>query len=264
MKMIIAYDGTLNAKTALKYGLRKLREDGGSAVVLSLFHSAMFVDYGAGPRAEEIARAESRRYVEDAKNIIAENGEGLRVRMVEKEGEPDEEILGLAGEESADLILAPPKYKSIIKKAPCPVVLVPGNILVPVDSTENSRSAVGRIADEALATGSKVILLGLVPVHMYGLSEKEELKKVEKDTRGSLREIKKALEATGVEAEELLRPGYPDEEILKAMEEFTVSMLMIPTVDETPSEISKAANIILDEPEKMKAPVILVPSTKTS
>ncbi len=260
MKLLIAYDGTLNSKTALRYGLGKLKEQGGRAVVLSLFHSAMFVDYGAGPRAEEVARAESARHLDEARKIIEELGEGLRVRIVEKEGEPESEITGFAEEEGADLILAPPRYKSIIKNAPCPVVLIPGAILVPVDSTENSAAAIDRIVAESKATGSKVVLMGIVPVHMYGRSERDELRKVERDTRASLKEVKEALDKQGVETVETMRPGYPDEEIIKAMDEFKVSMIMIPMVDDTPSELSKAASIIMDEPEKIKRPVLLIPA----
>ena len=57
MKLLIVYDGTINSKSALKYGLGKLRQEGGRAVVLHVFESNMFVGYGAGPNAEDHARA---------------------------------------------------------------------------------------------------------------------------------------------------------------------------------------------------------------
>src|SRR5512143_2997402 len=90
MKILIAYDGSINSKTALEYGLAKLRESGGSAVVLHVFHSAMFVDYGAGPNAEALARGEAKRHVEEARRIGQEKGEGLPVRIEEREGVPEE------------------------------------------------------------------------------------------------------------------------------------------------------------------------------
>jgi nucleotide-binding universal stress UspA family protein len=258
MKILIAYDGTLDSRNALRYGLKKLGEEGGSAVVLSLFHSAMFVDYGAGPKAEEMARAEAARRLADARKMVDEAG-GLRVRFEETEGEPEEEILGYAGDISFDVILAPARYGSIAGKAPCPVISFPGSILVPVDGTGYSGAALDRVIAEASATGSRVVLLGVVPVHMYGLSEEEELKKVEKDTRGYLRQIKKALDKEGIEAVETVRPGYPDEEILRAMEEFKVSMVIIPTAEESPSEVAKAASMITGEEDEMKRHVVLVP-----
>jgi len=38
------------------YGLSKLREEGGSAVILQVFDSGMFIGYGEGPGAETAAR----------------------------------------------------------------------------------------------------------------------------------------------------------------------------------------------------------------
>ena len=49
--------------------------------------------------------------------------------------------------------------------------------------------------------------------------------------------------------------GYPDEEILKAAEEFAVSLIMLPTGGKTPSELTKAAAILLEEPERIRRPV---------
>src|SRR5512143_2830125 len=105
MKILIAYDGSINSKTALEYGLAKLRESGGSAVVLHVFHSEMFVDYGAGPFAEDLARQEAKRYVEEARRIIEEKGTGLTVKLEEREGVPEEEIAGYAGEGAFDVVL---------------------------------------------------------------------------------------------------------------------------------------------------------------
>jgi nucleotide-binding universal stress UspA family protein len=93
---------------------------------------------------------------------------------------------------------------------------------------------------------------------MYGISEKAELKKVEAETRGSMKEIRQLLEARGVYTSEVVRPGYPDEEILKAIDEFAVSMVIIPTLDDVPSELNKAASIILED---LKKPIVMVPAS---
>lgn len=261
MNILIAYDGTLNAKSALKYGIGKLKEEGGRATVLHLFHSAMFVDYGAGPNAESMARAEAARHLSEAKKIIEEHGAGSWIKVEEVDGEPEEEVLGFLEDGNFDIVLSPPRYKSLAKTAPCPVVFVPGTILVPVDSTANAGSAIEQIIREASATGSEVVMLGVLPVHMYGTSEKAELKKVETDTRRSMKEIMQQLEARGVKVFEVMRPGYPDEEILKAIEEFAASMVIIPTMDDMPSELNKAASIVLEEAERNKKPVMVLPGS---
>lgn len=259
MKILIAYDGTLNAKTALEYGLARLRESGGSAVVLHVFHAEMFVDYGAGPNAEALARDEARRYIEGARKIINEKGTGLSVRVEEREGIPEDEIMARASESAFDVVLVTPKYKSVARKAQSPVIVIPGTIVVPVDNSAVSESALARIIDEAKATGSKVALAGIVPVHMYGYSEKDELEKIEKETRESVSRIAEALAADGIAIAEAMRFGYPDEEILKAVEEYSASMVIIPTVEDVPSEISKAAGIIQDEAGSLKKPLLIVP-----
>jgi len=257
MKILIAYDGTINSKAALRYGLGRLKEEGGRALVLSLFHSAMFVDYEGGFKAEEMARAETAKRLAEARAIITESGAGLWVRFEETDGEPDAEIVGKAEEFGPDVILAPAKYNSLTGRVACPIIAFPGCILVPVDSTGHADAALGRIIAEAKATLSRVALVGIVPVHMYGASEKDEVAALEKDTLASVKALGKALKKEGVEVLEAMRPGYPDEEILRAMEDFKASILMVPTVEDSPSELGKAANMITEE-ETLKRHVMIV------
>jgi len=259
MKLLIAYDGTLDSKAALRYGIKRLKDEGGSAVVLALFHGAMFVDYGAGPKAEEMARAEVARRLSDARKIIEETGKGLWIRVEERDGEPNEEILDMASELNFDAVLAPARYKSAVGAAPCPVITFPGTVLVPVDNTGYSPAALERIIGEALGTNSRAVLLGVVPTNMYGASEAAELGRVEKETKAALRRLKKELESNGVKTVEAMRPGYPDEEILRAIDEFAASMVIIPTAEDTPSEVAKAAEMIREEDEKGRRSLALAP-----
>jgi nucleotide-binding universal stress UspA family protein len=258
MKVLTIYDGTIQSQTALHYGIGKVKEKGGELVVLHVFHGALFIDYGAGPRAEEIARAEAKQHVLDAENIIREAGKSVPIHMVTEEGDPEQELLRVADAEKADLILATPRYKAITKKAYCPVYVIPGTILVPVDNSETLNAELGDIVSEAKATGSKVMLLGVVPVHLYGIEEKRELDTVRKTTAASVRKIKKALNDQNVAAEDIIRAGYPDEEILKAADEYAVSLIMLPAGGKTPSELAKAAAILLEEPERVKRPVFIM------
>lgn len=113
MKVLVAYDGTLQSKDALKYGLDTVKEKGGELIALHVFKSNMFVDYDAIPGVEDMARAESARFVADAERIIKDSG--VRARMVVEDGEPEEEIVNFARERNVDLLLCPPRYKSIIE-----------------------------------------------------------------------------------------------------------------------------------------------------
>src|SRR5512143_3690959 len=194
MKILTIYDGTLQSKTALTYGIGKVRELGGELIVLQVFQSSLFVDYDAGPIAEEMARAEAKQLGKEAINIIAESGPDVRVRMVTEEGDPGEETLSLAESEQTDLILASPRYRSIVKSAPCPVHVIPGTILLPVDNSNRLMADLDYIVSEAKATGSKITLLGVVPVHLYGMEEKKELELVRKGTDAEVEKIKKIIQ----------------------------------------------------------------------
>src|SRR5512143_2477446 len=129
MKILTLYDGTIHAKKALQYGLRKAEEKKAELIVLQVFQSALFVDYDAGPMAEAAARAEADRYRREAEALIAAGGlkEG-HVRMVRKEGDPVEEALDLAEAEKPELTLAPPAYKAVARKSTHPVFVMPGTI----------------------------------------------------------------------------------------------------------------------------------------
>lgn len=112
--------------------------------------------------------------------MISESaGDGLRVRILSEEGDAIEEALRLSAAEKADLVLASPRYKALAKKASCPVYIMPGLILGPVDNSE--------------------VLL-------------------------------------------------PDRE----------TILLLPAGGKTPSELAKAASILLDEPERVRLPIELM------
>ena len=116
MKIMVAYDGTLQAKEALVYGMEKAREKGGEVVALHVFDSRMFVDYDAHVDAEAMARQESARFVEEAKFLIREKGNGVRTSLFTTEGNPTEEVISFAREKKVDLLLCSPKFKTIINK----------------------------------------------------------------------------------------------------------------------------------------------------
>ena len=258
MKILTVYDGSLQSKIALQYGLNKAREKCGEVVLLQVFQSELFVDYDAGPKAQEMARAEAKRHIKDAETIIQEKGQGVAFRILFEEGNPQEEILRAARTEHADLVLATPRYKAIVKESPFPVYIMPGTILVPVDNSETLLADKENIIEEARSTGSKVLLMGIVPVHLYSSSEREELEQVTKETSATVKKFKNALSGQGIEVSGVTRSGYPDQEILKAAEEYSVSLTMLPAGRKTPSELTKAAAILLDEPERVHMPIELL------
>ncbi len=115
MRVLVAYDGTVQAREALRYGIQKARETDGDVIALHVFDSNLFIDYDSLPWAKEVARKESLRFVEDAKKLLEEHGAGIRSRIVTEEGNPEEEIIRYAKERNIDILLCPPRYKKVIK-----------------------------------------------------------------------------------------------------------------------------------------------------
>jgi nucleotide-binding universal stress UspA family protein len=115
MKIMVAYDGTLQAKEALVYGMDKAREKGGEVVALHVFNNGMFLDYDVMD-AEAIARRDSARFVEEARTLIREKAHGVRASLFTTEGDPEEAMISFAKEKQADVLLCPPSFKGIINK----------------------------------------------------------------------------------------------------------------------------------------------------
>jgi nucleotide-binding universal stress UspA family protein len=113
MKVLVAYDGTLQSKDALKYGVEKVKENGGELVALHVFNSNQYIDYDVFG-AEEAGRAESMRFAAEARKILEETGKGLRTRVIVEEGNPEEETINYARENNVDLLLCSPGYRKII------------------------------------------------------------------------------------------------------------------------------------------------------
>ncbi len=116
MKIMVAYDGTLQSKEALAYGMDKARESGGEVLALHVFNNRLFIDYDASVSAETRARLEYSRFVEEAKSLIREKANGVRTSLFTADGNPEELVLSFAKEKKVDLLLCPPKFTSIINR----------------------------------------------------------------------------------------------------------------------------------------------------
>jgi nucleotide-binding universal stress UspA family protein len=259
MNILVVYDGTLHAKKALLYGIKKVQEAGGEISVLQVFDPRLFIDYDAGPQAEEMARKEASQRLAEARQIVSEQAAGMSVRFISEEGDAAEKVMKQVEAEHPGLVLAPLRYRELSKTITCPFTLVPGTILVPMDNTGSPVASTDRIAYEATLTGSNVLLLGVVPIHLYSREEKKELERVKKEITVSVKKLKKTLTEKGIIASEIVRSGYPDEEILKAAGEYAVSLILLPSGSTVPSELSKATAIILEESAQLKWPVFLLP-----
>ena len=264
MKILVVYDGTVHAKRALRYGISQCAEKGGEVMLLSVFDRGLFVDYEAGLAAEDRARQEFLLRVQEAKTLVQEERTLVNVRYITADGDPDTIAAQLAGSEGADLILAPPRSKGLVKTSPVPVQVIPGTILIPVDNACAAPGTVEYVAREAIATASEGVVLGIVPVHIYSSSEKKELAAVKKRTADCVRRTKKLIHERGIPVTDAIRAGFPDEEILKAADIHDASLIILPAGSAVPSELSKAASVLLDEPHRLRRTLFLVPAETTA
>lgn len=259
MKILIAYDGTLHARKALAYGISKVREQGGELTVLHLFDPRVFIDYDAGPKAEELGRREAALQLAEAKRLLAEEAAGITSAVISAEGDASAIIEQYATEQAVDLVLLTPRFKKAVRALHRPAMVVPGTVLVPVDNTDAAVTNSGAAVREALALGSNVALVGIIPVHLYSKEERRELDKVRKDTEAVMEQLRKVLEQQGIKVAASLRQGYPDQEILRAAESLEASVIILPSGGTTPSELSKAAAVLLDQGAASGLPLVLVP-----
>lgn len=116
MRVLVIYDGTVQAKEGLRYGLRIVKERGGDLVCLNIFNSTVFIGYDAIPMAYEVTKKELYNYIKEAETIVSKEGNGVRIKMVTEEGDPEEEIINFITDRYIDILLCPPRYSSIIKK----------------------------------------------------------------------------------------------------------------------------------------------------
>jgi nucleotide-binding universal stress UspA family protein len=261
MKYLIVHDGTLSARKLLRYGLERAVRTGASVMVLSVFPAPLFSGY-EGMHAEARARREYEASLEDTRAVLKTFDDRLDVSLYSADGDPEEVILSTAESEQVGTILLTPRYRRIQRKTSVPVAIVPGTLLLPVDSSNEAMGIIGQVAQEARESGSSVIILGVVPVHLYSRSEKMALRAVEEATLGTMNRVLTVLRAEGVDARPILRSGYPDDEILRAANEFTISTVIFPQGGVAPSELRKAAHVLLAEREQARVPLLFVPAAE--
>lgn len=124
MRILAAYDGTLNAKDVLRYGLYRIKTTGGELKVLQMLDSDFVKDF-EGFETYDALRSEASRHLDDARRVIAESGKGQRVELLSCECGLEHELITYAQEGRFDLILVPEKFAGIARQSLSKVSVVP-------------------------------------------------------------------------------------------------------------------------------------------
>ncbi len=122
MKTLVLYDGTLQAKEALRYGMDSVRKTGGSVTIVNVFQSSLFLDYDV-IGAEEKARADADAMVAEVRRIADETDRNVFVETILEDGHPEDVIKSYARERRYDMIVCPPRYTKAAGKSPCTAVI---------------------------------------------------------------------------------------------------------------------------------------------
>jgi len=114
MKVMVAYDGTLQAKEALRFGSDKARETGAMLAVLQVVDSGMFAGYESSPGARDTIRREAAMRLGEAKAIV--KAAGVDAYFFTAEGDPEETVVEFATSEKVDFIVCAPRLRSLITR----------------------------------------------------------------------------------------------------------------------------------------------------
>jgi len=166
MRILVAYDGTLNAKDVVRYGLYRIRTTGGELKVLHMFGSGALKDF-EGFTLYEALRGEAARHLEELQKIVNEFGVGQRVELISGEGGLESQLIAVAEDGRFDLILVPEKFAGIAESSISRVVVVPQdysgfNVLL-VDDEEafakalSERLSLKKFRTEVVARGEQAL-----------------------------------------------------------------------------------------------------------
>lgn len=246
-KILLATDGSREAELAAKTAVRLAQETGSGLHVVHVLilppysaHDTYSFDTKQREQAEKRARARLEELVE---RIEAPGGavEGSHLRV----GRPDAEIVGLAEEIAAGLIVVGSRgfgtvrrvltgsvSDSVVRHAHCPVLVArgepvdfPTKVLVATDGSEEAELAASTAADLANGTGSELHVVYVEPLtYAYQLANWETYntdlparldEAAGEEARTRLEEqVQKIREAGGEIAGAHARVGYPDAEIV--------------------------------------------------
>jgi nucleotide-binding universal stress UspA family protein len=250
--ILVALDPGNASQTAFQQALR-----------LALFLKARLIAVSVTPRYEgnmhrwKISNADEqlsepfKRCLEEAEQMAAEKGQ--QVRAIHTMGDPVDEIVRLAEEEHAGLVLMGYPKRSRIERvilgrttakvigcSPCDVLMVPeysevnfSRILVGIDGSRYSMEAGQRALELALAFGGEVHALTVIDIpvergFLYGVLDEARRKSF-----SPLQTLAGQGERLGVRVVTEMREGSPYATLVKYSEEKNIELIVLGTYGRT-------------------------------
>ncbi len=262
MNILVLLDGSYKEELTLRYALYRALPERDTVFILTVFSEGVLYYYDAVPKVKDLLRRDIKSHIDRATKIVREEGKGINAYVLEEEGDIYKVLERVTKREAIDIIYAPPSYKAIVNsRINCPIAIIPGTILVPLDHEELPEGSVDLLATEAKMSSSSIHLLGIVPIHIYSANEREELEEITKKTTANVKSIGKRLTRAHIQCREALCAGFPDEEIIKTFKELSASIILFPQGHDRPSELNKAFNILADEIDGLRVPIFSLQGT---
>lgn len=248
-KILVAYDGSASAKSALAVGADIAKKEKSWVKVLAVVPAYEGdLDLSGVSRIKETMEGPGQDLLAEAKSRAEELGVHVFTNL--EQGEPFERIVRVADEENCDLIVMGRSGLShlerelmggvtarVIGHTDRNVIVVPESVrldwsrlLVATDGSANSASAVSHAIAVARENGSRLSavsvihtneeMIALAPEHISTLAER---------SRNYLDEVVRLAEQNGVGVDTFFREGQPHEQITRLAGEIGASMIVMGT-----------------------------------
>jgi nucleotide-binding universal stress UspA family protein len=265
-KILLATDGSPEAASAARMAITFSRSLGGEhhiiyvGVAPSAYAAAEseILDYEFWKELREFAQNEASQSAEEEVRKI--EGAGGKVEMVHVAvGHPDSEILRIAEEIGADLVVVGSRglgplrralmgsvSESVVRHAHCSVLVVrgqgrdggylPGRVLLALDRSKGAGEAERSAAEVSAATGSVLDIVRVLEAERYrpylGPEYREgweaDLERSKRQVGAFLDERARSLRAEGVEVGDAhLAIGDPDKEIVRFAEDEHANLIVL-------------------------------------
>jgi len=246
-KILVAYDGSSSAKNALSLASRLAREDKSWIKVLAVVppYQGDLELIGVSDIKEAIT-GPGQELLSEARQLA--DREGVHILTNLEQGEPYEQIVHVAEEESCDLIIMGRRGKGKMERALIgsvtarvightgkDVLVIPEtgklsweNILLATDGSTCSDNALARSLEIAQERKAKLSAVSVVYTNdeFYALGQ-NQVKELYQEADKVLDKVKKWAGDLGVQTELFVRDGEPHEAIIAMAAEISASLIVM-------------------------------------
>ncbi|MBI4823484.1 MAG: universal stress protein [Nitrospirae bacterium] len=234
-KLLVAYDGSISSKNALKQAIRLAETEKSWIKVVAVVPSYEGeLDLTAVRNIKEVLKGSAEKLIKEATEVAKAEGASVMVNL--EQGEAYEKIIDVAEEENCDLIVMGRRgmralerafMGSVTARVIChskkDVLVIPRdahigfkNILLAVDGSEFGRLATERAVEFAKSYGSNLVAISVVDVTDEFLAQAPEIvDDLIKKAKTFLKDVQEKASTSNVNVETFVKEGETYTKILE-------------------------------------------------